>query len=191
MLKVIHIDTETTGKDPQKHCVHQIAGCIEIDNVVQTTFDFKVRPFPGKEISPASLKKSNVTLPIISAYPHGLTVIRDVCNLLDQYVDASDPQDKMFLCGYNVSSFDQFFLRAFFEQNACSKYTSYFHNGTLDTMVLSAHALRYERAVMNDFTLQTVAQRFNIDVDQSQLHKGVYDAEISRLLYHKLSNSKT
>lgn len=191
MLKVIHLDTETTGQDADKHSVHQIAGSIEINNVVKTTFDYKVRPFPGMQISAEALKMSGVTLPIIFSYPHGLTVIRDLCRLLDEYVDASDPQDKMFICGYNVSSFDQFFLKAFFKQNSCSKYSAYFYNTTIDTMVLAAFALRYERAAMPDFTLAAVAKRFNIDVDLSQLHNGGYDAEISRLLYHKLSNSKT
>ncbi len=190
MLKIFHVDIETTGDDPNLHSIHQIGGYIEIDNKVVNEFEYNVRPYPTALINTKALLISGVTKEEIMNYRDAMSVIREICNLIELYIDYTNPQDKFFISGYNAAHFEGSFLPIFFMQNGCSKYKNYFYHAILDTMVLAASVLRYERSTMPDFKLPTVARRFDIDVNVDRLHKAKYDAWVSMILLTKISNSK-
>ena len=187
MLKILHLDTETTGRNAQANAVHQLSGGIEIEGELVEEFDFKVKPYPTAVISNEALKIAKVTVEQIMMYEDGMSVIRKLCNILEKHIDLSNARDKMFLSGYGCAHFDNPFFNSFFEQNGCGKYKSYFWTATIDTQVLAANALRYERNAMGDFKMETVAKRFNIDVDTTLLHNAAYDWKVSRLIYHALN----
>ena len=43
-MKLIYLDTETTGFDPKVNGLLQLAGCIQIDAKVVEKFDWKMKP---------------------------------------------------------------------------------------------------------------------------------------------------
>lgn len=188
MLKIVHADCETTGRNPAIHSIHQLAGIIEIDGKTVETFDIKIRPMLGRQVDHEALKISRVTAAQIQVYPTFLDGIKKFSSILSRHCDISNPKDKFYISGYNSQGFDCPFIEALFEAAHMKTYNSWFWHSSLDTMVLAAHVLRYEREQMTSFSLETVAKRFDIDIDVNQLHTGPYDASISQLLYHKICN---
>lgn len=181
-LKIIHYDLETTGADPCRHGVHEIGGQIEINGEIVQEFEFKVRPHPLAQINPKALEIGGVTIQQIMGYQDGLTIIRELCNMLDRYVDWSNPTDYFMLSGFNTNYFDDRMLEKFFIENGSERFRKYFFPGSIDTRVLAMNILRYELPGMPDFKLHTVAKRFGIDVDENLLHRAKYDATVSRLI---------
>lgn len=188
ILKILHHDEETTGRDPHNCAIHQLAGHIEIDGQIVESFNFHIRPHPSALISQEALLVSGMDMETILKYADGMTVMRSFSNLVEKYVDYSNPQDRMFTSAYNGASFDDIFLKNFFELNGCGKFRNYFWTGCLDTKVLALNKLSNERVSMPDFKLETVAKRFNIDVDEKQLHNAAYDSWLSHLLLKAINN---
>lgn len=185
MLKIFHTDIESTGTNHYIHDIHEIAALIEIDGKIVKEINIKMRPRMGAVIDPKALAKGNVTKEQIMAYPVALKGFEMLCKSMNEHIDLHDPKDKFWMSGYNSSHFENHFFSQFFQSMHSRLYSSYFWNGTLDSMALAAQALKHERPSMNDFTLPTVCRRFNIDVDDSKLHTGDYDVRLHHQLYHK------
>lgn len=190
-MKLCFIDIETTGTRHWKSGIHQISGCIEIDSKVKETFDFKVCPNPSCVIEDEALAVSNVTKEIVLSYPPMAQVHAQITAMLSKYVDKYKKTDKFFLVGYNNASFDNQFFRAFFVQNADNYFGSWFWSSALDVMILAAQHLLYERHLMIDFKLKTVAQHLGIVIDETRLHDSSYDIEITRQIYHLVTEKIT
>lgn len=67
-MKRCYIDVETTGTNPAKHGIIQLAGKIVIDGVEKNSFDFKMKPFPGQEVEEEALKVTGTTREMIEGY---------------------------------------------------------------------------------------------------------------------------
>ncbi len=195
-LKVVFIDVETTGTDPEKNGITQISGCIQIDDLVQETFDFYVSPFPQDKIDDAALKVTGIDrkqlLP--KGHPDFLEVPgQEFCDpqliysrLIDmftRYVDKFDKTDKFQFVGYNAHSFDMPFMRKFWEKNNDRFFGSLFWYPCLDVMLLWAQILQPVRGQLPNFKLATVARHTGIEVDENRLHDSQYDIDLTRQLW--------
>lgn len=189
-MKILFFDLETTGVMHWKNGIHQIAGYIEVDGEVVEKFDYKVRPNPKAIIDPTALEVAGVTLEQVMDYPDMSTIFKSILKMLAKYVNKYDKKEKFHLCGYNNASFDNAFLRAFFVQNGDNYFGSWFWSSTIDVMVLAADHLMNVRHEMQDFKLKTVAAQLGIEVDESKLHDGMYDIELTRGIYNIIKNHK-
>lgn len=185
MAKIIKFfyDLETTGTNPKKHGIHQIAGFIEVNNIVLQEFNFKVRPHPKAKIELEAMQKCNVTEEQILAYPEMYTVYKKLINMLKKYIDKYDSTDKAWLIGFNNRSFDDAFFRAWFEQNGDAFFGSWFWSDSLDALVLASQYLLERRAKMQSFKLHRVATELGLEVDESKLHDAMYDIYLTRQIY--------
>ena len=183
MSKLVFFDLETAGLNPNENGIHQISGCIEINEEEKECFDFKVAPNPKLAISDEALKISGKTREEVLAYPPMEKIYKQFVDLLEKYVDKYDKKDKFFLVGYNNSSFDNQFLRNWFIQNNDKYFGSWFWPNTLDVYVLATQKLLDKRKDMPDFKLPTVCAEVGIPVDESRLHDAIYDIELTRKLY--------
>lgn len=185
MAKIIKMfyDLETTGTDVKKHSIHQIYGCIEVDDVVVEEFDFRVKPNPKALIEEEALKVSNVTEEQILSYEEMIVIYRRLLKLLGKYVDRFNPREKIFLVGFNNRKFDDPFLRAWFEQNGDQFFGSWFWSDSLDVMVLASQYLLNRRTSMQSFKLKRVALELGLEVDESKLHDAAYDTYLLREVY--------
>lgn len=186
MEKILFYDLETTGTRFWKNGIHQIAGMIVIDGEIKEKFNYHVCPNPTALIEPEALKVAGVTEDQVLLYPPMLEVYSTLIKLLSKYVDKFNKQDKFFLAGYNNSSFDDQFLRAFFTQCRDEYFGSWFWVGSIDVMVLSLDLLKSSRHKMFDFKLKTVAQYLGINVEKEKLHEALYDIELTKKIYDKI-----
>lgn len=182
-IKKLFYDVETTGVDERKHSIHQISGCVEIDNEVVEYFNFLTRPNPKARIEPEALAVGGVTLEQIQAYPDMKIVYGQLKALLRKHCDPYDKKDKFYLVGFNNRGFDDKFLRAWFEQNGDQYFGSWFWSNSLDVMVQASEYLINRRVNMTDFKLMTVAAEVGLVVDQAKLHDAKYDIELTRSIY--------
>lgn len=186
-MKLLFFDLETTGTLHWRNGIHQISGMIEIGGEVKETFDFKVRPNPACTIEDEALAVGNVTREQVNSYPEMKKVYADVCAMLSKYVDKFKKADKFFLVGYNNASFDNQFFRAFFVQCHDNYFGSWFWSNSIDVMVLAAEHLKEKRAQMTDFKLKTVARFMGIEIDETKLHDAIYDIDLTRNIYKKIT----
>ena len=58
--KLIFIDVETTGVNPDCNGLTQISGCVQVDDEVAESFDYFVRPFPQDVIENSALEVTGI-----------------------------------------------------------------------------------------------------------------------------------
>lgn len=185
-MKTLFYDIETTGTNPRKNGLHQIAGILEVSGEIVEEFNFNVKPNPLAVIEEEALKIAGVTREQIEAYPDMSEVHGWLIDILSRHVNKFDKADKIHLAGYNNRAFDDQFLRAWFKQNGDKYFGSWFWSDSLDVLVLASNKLRKKRAMLPNFKLHTVAREFGLEVDDTQLHDALYDIKLTRNIYHKL-----
>ncbi len=183
MITKIFYDLETTGVKVNKHCIHQLAGLVEVDGVVTEQFDFKLRPHPKALIEEAALKASGVTLEDINNYPDYMDAFKGFTSILGKYINQYDTKDKAYLVGYNNRAFDDPFLRKFFELCGNKYFGSWFWPNSLDVMVLASQYLLDRRPAMPSFKLHRVGTEVGLVVDKERLHDAAYDINLTRDIY--------
>lgn len=190
-VKIFYYDLETTGLDPAKHAIHQLAAFIEIGGEVVDRINIKMAPHPKAAIEPEALKVSGVTLEELQSRQDYLQGYAELVRFLGPHVDRFDRADKLFLCGYNNAKFDDGFLRMFFELCNNKYFGSYFWSHALDVIVLAGEYLKHRRAGMDSFKLFRVARELGLHVDEERLHDAYYDLELTREVYKIVSGEIT
>ncbi len=190
MSRLLFFDLETTHVLHYRGCIHQLAGMVVIDDVVQERFSFNIKPHEKAEIDPESLKIAGVTEDQIQAYPHRTTQFKALIEILKKYVDPYKPETRFFLAGFNNSWFDNEFLRNFFTLEGDDGFSSWFWGNSLDVMVLASQYLLPVRHEMPSFKLKRVASYLGLTVDDSLLHESIYDCELTYGIY-KIVRGKT
>ena len=194
--KLIFIDVETTGVNPDCNGLTQISGCVQVDDEVMESFDYFVRPFPQDIIESSALEVTGIDRRQLLApeHPDHLAVPGQLFEdpkeiyvrlhtMFKKYIDQYDKSDKFQFIGYNAHSFDMPFMRKFWEKNGDRFFGSWFWYPCLDVMLVWAQILQPVRAELPNFKLATVAKHSGIDVDDSRLHDSQYDIELTRQLW--------
>lgn len=190
-MKYLFLDCETTGTDENQNGIHQLSGCIVINNVVLETFDFRIRPFEGCVIEEQALEINNLKPEDLytEEYLEEGIVYKMFVNILDKYCNKYDKKDKFFLVGYNVH-FDKNFLYKFFTRNNDNYLFSYIWGNHIDVMVLATNALKDRRTMMVDFKQGNVAKFLGFDIKEDNLHDSMYDIFVCIGLYCYLTSEK-
>lgn len=190
MRKLFIYDVETTGLDHSKHGIHQLSFLIVIDNVIKYEANLLIKPNPNIVIEDEALAIGNVTREMLQSYKPASENYRLLLQELSKYVDKYNKKDKFHLVGYNNSSFDNQFLRAFFLQNNDKYFGSWFWSDTIDVMCLASNHLSSIRHTMENFKLATVAKQFDIQLEESKLHDATYDLYLTKEIYDIINLGK-
>lgn len=187
MTKVLWFDTETTGVDPVKNDIIQIAGIVEIDGQEAERFEFKCLPRPGSIIEESALKVNNRTMEEIQNWPDPTEVYRKLLSIFSRYVDKYDKRDKMIPAGH-VVSFDVQMLAAFFKKSG-DQYGigSYMIWQPLDTMYIGVLSKRLGIIDPINLKLSELCSLFNVKNEQA--HDAFGDIVASRNLYYSMIES--
>lgn len=192
--KRLWLDLETTGLSHTTHSIIQLAALFEIDGKVEVELNLKMRPMLDRQISPDALEKTGKTVDELDTYPHPSIQFEKFEKKLAYYVNKFDKFDKFVLSGYNISAFDDLFLRQFFIDNAKTKkdrryggyYGSWIYWPKCDVQTFVAeHIITYNLNLPN-FQLETVCKHFNIAIDA---HDALSDIRATRQLYQILRYS--
>ena len=187
-MKQLWIDTETTGTDPQKHAVVQIAGIIVRPDREDCTFNLTLRPFDGDAIEDAALAVTGLTREQVASYPDPLAVKKGLEEIFAVDVSKFDRSDKFVMFGYNAL-FDYNFLHRLWAKCGDKYFGSWVHFPPVDVMNLAAHFLAEERHKHANFKLATVAASFGI-TPEGDLHDALTDIRLTRALYHALCKER-
>lgn len=186
-IKILYVDTETTGVDPSKNGVWQVSGFVEIDGQYKEHFDFVFRPNPKLEWNEKAWEMCGKSKEEFAALKLDHNSAYSLfSNILNKHVDKFNKTDKFFICGYNAH-FDDAMLRAWFDQNKDFYYGSYFWSSRIDAMTLATRKLLHHRHLMPNFQLTTVCKHLGIDVDDDKAHDGMYDIKLTWKLIRKLA----
>lgn len=185
-MKSIFIDVETTGTDPAKHGLVQLAGAMFVDGKLADSFNIKAKPFPGDVIEDEALKVNGLTPLELAAYPEPRQAYREFTALLSKHCDKFDRSDKFHFIGYNAD-FDSDFVRRFFEKNGDNYFGSFFWFPVLDVSKLAGIRFMSNRHKLANFRLMTVAEYCGIEIDQAQAHDALYDIRITMRIFKKLT----
>jgi len=196
-IKDFYFDVETTGFDPEKCGIHQIAFVIAIDGKVVERHSINMRPFKDAIIMDEALEVTGITLEQINAYQTEKDAYNKLIKILSRHVDKFNKIDKLFQIGYNIG-FDVQFLRAWFNRVGDKYYGSWFWPNPLDTMSLALQYLKSRRHLMINFKLATVAMELELldDVEEEEekssshnFHDALFDIDITRQIYLKVTGA--
>ena len=185
MNKIIFIDTETGGVNPEKAALIQLSGIIRIDKKDVEKFNFYIKPFENSEVNEKALEIQGRTLEELKTdkYVEEKEVYKQFINLLDKYIDKYDRTDKFIVAGYNVR-FDVDILKAFFQRHGNNFLFSYLDSSMLDPLY-SIRLLQTAEIlpVLENNKLETWCKHFGIEL---KAHDSLEDVEATKKLIGKL-----
>lgn len=177
--KCLWFDTETTGLDPVRHDIIQLAGMVEINGRIVNEFNYMMQPFRWDNLTQEALNVNGRTIEEIKTYPSPQSVYSEFMDLLSEYVDKFDRNDKYYQAGYNVR-FDIEFLSNWFKKNGDKYYGSWFNGRYIDP--LQSFYLRdyLGKISLDNYKLATVAGHYGILLDA---HDALADIKATRDLF--------
>lgn len=180
--KIFYFDVETTGLDPKRNDIIQLAYIVEINGEIKEEGEFRLQPMNYATIEKGALEVNKITIEQLKTYPQPQAVHGQIVNLLDKYVDKYNKKDKFLPAGYNVK-FDMDMFRTFFFKNNHKYFGSYFGYHMLDPVPFLMF-LEYKGLIkLESYKLVDVCKYFGIELDA---HNALSDIKATRKLIHKL-----
>lgn len=184
-MKLLYLDCETTGLDPQKNALAQISGIVEINGQINQEFDIQLRPHPDAVIDPEALKCNKLTAEEL-LHPQRLEPIdayKKLKSIFLTYIDRYNRKDKFYLVGQNVH-FDYGFLLAMWNRCQDGYLGSFVHYHKIDLIALTASmrlAGKLPDEVVN-FKLATLVEFFHLG---PQTHNSFDDIRMTREVFKR------
>jgi DNA polymerase-3 subunit epsilon len=189
MKAIAYIDVETTGLDPKKHALREVAVIIEIDGKIKEKQLFKINPFlynKKVEVDADALKISGLTIEDLEedSYQHPIIQIVRFVDLLEKY-SFNKQEEKVHryqIIGYNIA-FDIGFLKEWFYDTDLYHFSNIFDHKSICVFELVKH-LKYMGVIKthND-KLPTLCEKYNIPLNA---HNALDDIEATKELYELL-----
>ena len=179
-MKILWLDTETTGLDKWKHDVIQIAGLVEKDGVIINEFEFKCQPHSWADIQESAIKTHGYSEEILATFPKPAKVWNQFCRILDEHINKYDKTDKFIMAGYNVG-FDFDMMYAWWKKCDQEFFGSYFEYKTkFDILPLIMLFDQKYNWCLSNHKLETACTFLNIKFNA---HDALADIKATRDLY--------
>lgn len=160
-MKILWLDTETSGLDPVKNDIIQIAGIIEIDGVVKEEFNFKCRPHNPATIEDSALRVNKVCKDELLSRQYPASMKEELLSVFQKYINKFDTMDKFLPAGHNVR-FDIEFLSKFFEKCGDKYFGSWMDWHPLDTVCMAVMCRLLGKIYPPNLKLQTVCETLGV-----------------------------
>lgn len=183
-MKLLWIDTETTGLNKEKCDIIQVSGIVIIDGIEKERFNLRCQPVNWENIEPVSFEKTGMSIEKLKELPMPQELYENLIKILDKYIDRYNKDDKFYLAGHNVQ-FDLEFLKNFFLKMGDKYFGSYFYYKTVDLMYFAT--LLHVAGLINltSWKLSDIANYLQIQTDDN-LHDAEYDIDLTRKCFCKL-----
>jgi len=182
--KILWVDTETTGTNPEYNDIWQLAFIIEIDGSIEYEESSLIRPYNFEAIQQSALAACNTTVEELEKIDMPITKTVDrLKSIWGAYVDKYNRDDKFVIAGYNVR-FDYNFLYEMFKK-AGDQYGlgSWAYWPVRDVATYVADVAILNGFNFDNFQLKTVCNKFGIDFDA---HDAMQDIIATKKLYEML-----
>jgi len=176
--KIFHFDAETTGLDPQKHDIIQLAYVVEIDGKEQEEGNVFIQPFDYSVINPAALEVNKLTVEQLKTFDDPRLAYSNLIKMLSKYIDKYDRTDKFQPAGYNLG-FDCEFFKEFFAKNGDVYYGSWFNWKRIDPLGVLYFMDGMGKISLPNYKLETVCDHFGIKIDA---HDAISDIRATKQL---------
>jgi len=186
-IKLLYLDTETTGLDPTKNAIIQISGIIEINGEVVREFDFRLRPHLDALIEQQALDANKITREELldPARLEPIDAYKALKSIFLTYINKYDKEDKLYLVGQNVH-FDYGFLLELWKRNGDMYLGSFIHYHKIDLIALTA-SLRvagvFTKEKVPNLKLSTLAPLFGLG---EQSHDSMSDIRQTRSIFLRI-----
>ena len=182
MKKILWFDCETTGLNPVKNDIVQIAGIIEIDGEIKDEFNYTCQPFSFENIEQSALDVNKRTIEELKGFNHPKLVKDAFTTKIGLYCDKFDRNDKFYPAGYNCK-FDIDFLAQWFNKSGDNYLGSWINWRALDPLpMLYIMDFKGEISLPN-YKLETVANWYQMEL---KAHDAISDIKVSRAIFNKL-----
>lgn len=180
-MKLLFLDTETTGVDRTKNGIVQIAGIVEIDGEIKEEFNIRCRPYPGQTYTTEALTVIGKTVEEIKEYPDPKEAYQKLHGIFNKYIDRYNKNDKFHMVGQNTK-FDYDFLTAWFEHAGDKFFYAYVAYYLIDLIQATALFTVAGKMKLPNMKLATVADSFGI---KFQAHDALEDIRVTRQIFYK------
>jgi DNA polymerase III epsilon subunit-like protein len=181
-MKILWCDTETSGLDPNKNAIIQIACIIDTPKGTREWTSY-IKPWPGAVIEDEALAVNGKTREELEAFPDHRAVFAEFLSVLGEHVAKYDPSDKFCFRAYNAS-FDMSFVHAW--ARACSeKYLMSFIRWPEQCCAQAISLRHHDRwAALKSRKLAAVAAEFGVQLPEN-LHDAMADIRLTKELWEK------
>lgn len=185
MKKVLYFDVETTGLDPVKQDIIQLAGIIEVEGEIVDYFNLALQPFNYDTIDLGALTVNNTSIEMLKGYPDPKVSYLSFITILEKYCDKFDKEDKYYPAGYNVS-FDLNFLAEFFKKNNDKYLGSWLNWKALDPLPLFRFLDWSDDISLPNYKLETVCNYLGFEIEDA--HDALSDIKATRKVIKWVEN---
>lgn len=180
-MKLLFIDTETTGLDSKLNDIIQIGGLYEEDGKIVEEFNFKCQPKDYNNISSKALEVNKITVATMQTYPTADATCKEFLKVLRR---SADYDNKVSPIGANCK-FDIDFLIKFFDKNNGGYMGRYIDLYSAFDITGVCRALKHLGIIkVSDCKLGTLATYFKVKNENA--HDALADAKVTREIYHIL-----
>jgi len=177
-IKILWIDTETTGLDPRLNDVVQIGGIIEVVGVSGEEFEIKSRPNNWSSVNKDAIDTHGISIDELKQFPPSSEAHLEFKKLLFKYVDPFDPYDKLIPAGHNVG-FDVNMLHEFCVKQGDEYLFSCLSMGQIDLKVVAAlYELHCGERVFVSYKLSRICEKLGVSLTNA--HSAVDDIRATR-----------
>lgn len=184
-MKIIFIDTETTGLSHQKHDIIQLAGLVTEGKKILDEFNFKCQPINWNTISKEALKVNNTSEDDLKKYEMPQATFIHFLKILEKHFNG----EKFIIAGQNVKAFDWRFVVSFWDKHkryADPNFQDYFDEKiSLDLLDLSRPLKKHGVIDVPNVKLGTIVEALNINVE-GELHDALTDIKATQEGFYEL-----
>lgn len=178
-MNVICFDVESSGLDPKKCSILQLAMIPIIDGVVGSPFVSYVRPHKGSDIQDGALKVNRINREDLETFPTIEEMTKSMLAFIDQY------DCKFYLCAHNAQ-FDRDFLYHFMtRQGLHGEYIKRFRPDLQCTWIKAKQVFEKQRKKPANFKLGTLCEWFGIKLENA--HDAMADARVVNPIWDALT----
>jgi len=185
-MKLLWVDTETSGLNPFEHDILSIALLVEIDGEIKDKLYLKIQPINPDNVTDEALKINGFTRDELKTFMKSQKALRKILNLLEKYVDKykknKTMEDKFVLAGYNVT-FDSSMLSEFCKKLGYKYLGAFLDYHKLDIASLVLFLKANNKLKIDGFKLINVAKHLQASI---QAHDALSDIEATREISYKL-----
>lgn len=190
-MKLIWLDSETSGLCPKVNGILTLSGWIEIDGKRVEDFDFKMKPFPHQVITDEALKCNGLTREQIATFPDPLETHKAIKALFAKYVNSRlYPKPdfyKLVPAGYNVQ-FDINMIDEFFKNCNDPYLWGTFDYHKLDVMALVCAAVIKGQISPKGLKLVNAAE--HLEIAMANAHDARCDIETTKKVFDRIQITK-